>query len=120
VKILLVEDDAQVANTLARLLGVDRHQVDCAADGLEAMGRVRVAEYDAILCDIRMPRLDGPGFYTALARTRPDLVGRVVFVTADSESPEVRQFFATTRTLWLPKPTSLADLRRILQALTDA
>jgi CheY-like chemotaxis protein len=120
VKILLVEDDAQVADTLARLLGVDHHQVDFAGDGLDALELVHAGEYDAILCDIRMPRLDGLGFYTALGRTRPDLVRRVVFVTADSESPEIRQFFATTGTLWLPKPTSLADLRRILRELTGA
>jgi CheY-like chemotaxis protein len=120
VKILLVEDDTLVADTLARMLGVDHHHVEFATDGLEALELVRAGEYDAILCDIRMPRLDGLGFYTALGRTCPDLVRRVVFVTADAENPEIRRFFATTGTLWLPKPTSLAGLRRVLEQLAGA
>jgi two-component system NtrC family sensor kinase len=118
VKILLVEDDPQVADTLARLIRIDHHEVELARDGLEALERVGATEYDAILCDIRMPRLDGPGFYAALGRSHPHLIRRTAFVTADSESPDVRQFFAATGTLWIPKPAGLAELRQVLQRLT--
>ncbi len=116
-RILLLEDQPEVAATLIQLLRIDGHQVDLARDGVEGLERVDAGEYDVILCDVRMPRLDGPGFYAALERTRPALADRVAFVTADPGSQEVRDFFAAKGTPWLPKPVTLAQLRQLLARL---
>jgi DNA-binding NtrC family response regulator len=40
-------------------------------------------DFDAVLCDMRMPRLDGPGLYRALETIRPDLIGRLLLMTGD-------------------------------------
>jgi CheY-like chemotaxis protein len=116
-RILLIEDQPAVAATLVQLLRIDGHHVDLARDGLEGLERVDAGEYDAILCDVRMPRLDGPGFYAALERTRPALVDRVAFITADPGRQDVREFFAAKRALWLLKPVALAELRQLLGRL---
>jgi CheY-like chemotaxis protein len=118
-RILLVEDDPLVAEALSRLLRLDEHRVDHAHDGLEALERVETNEYDIILSDVRMPRLDGRGFYTALGRCRPDLVRRTAFLTANAESHEILAFFAATGTRWLAKPASLADIRALLHRLVS-
>jgi CheY-like chemotaxis protein len=114
-RVLLVEDERQVADTLALLLVIDRHRVDIAADGLEALERIAATAYDAILCDVRMPRLDGPGLYERLRQTRPELLPRIGFVTATAGEPATRAFLAASGAPWIEKPATLGDLRRLLQ-----
>ena len=116
-RILLVEDQVEVATTLIQLLRIDGHRVDHAGDGVEALAHVAAAEYDIILCDVRMPRLDGLGFHAELGRIRPDLLARLAFVTADPDSPEVREFFGASGSAWLPKPVTLAEVRQLLGRL---
>jgi len=118
-RILLVEDDRPVADTLALLLGVDRHRVDIAADGIEALERLRQASYDVILCDVRMPRLDGPGLYARVSAECPELLPRIGFVTATSDEPATQEFLARTGAPCIEKPAALDDLRRILERLTS-
>jgi two-component system NtrC family sensor kinase len=117
-RLLLVEDDRQVADTIVLLLTVDRHSVDIAADGVEALDRMQATSYDAILCDVRMPRLDGPGLYGTLRRQRPELAARMGFVTATSNEPATREFLATTGAPWIEKPATLEDLRDLIRRLT--
>jgi CheY-like chemotaxis protein len=116
-RLLLVEDDRHVADTLALLLSIDRHQVDIAADGLEALERLTTTIYDAVLCDVRMPRLDGPGLYDRLREERPGLLRRVGFVTATTSDPRTRAFLVATGAPWVEKPAALDDLRRLLRQL---
>jgi two-component system NtrC family sensor kinase len=117
-QVLLVEDDRQVADTIVLLLGIDRHRVDIAADGVEALERLQATSYDAILCDVRMPRLDGPGLYATVRRQRPELVRRIGFVTATSNEPATREFLAATGAPWVEKPAALEELRRLMHQLT--
>jgi two-component system NtrC family sensor kinase len=116
-RVLVVEDQAELADTLALLLGVDGHAVDIAADGVAALELVEAREYDAILCDIRMPRLDGPGFHAVLQSVRPHLVNRVVFVTATAATVETQRFLAATGARCLEKPVALDELRAALRDL---
>jgi CheY-like chemotaxis protein len=51
--------------------------------------------YDLILCDLRMPELDGPGFYRVLEERYPQLWRCVAFLTGDTLSPEAREFLET-------------------------
>lgn len=66
-RILVVDDNCDAANTLARLLSLLGHHVDTARDGLEAVARAETFRADVILMDIGMPRLDG---YQAARRIR--------------------------------------------------
>ncbi|MFC7277052.1 response regulator transcription factor [Paractinoplanes rhizophilus] len=59
VRILVVEDDIAVRDSLARSLRFEGHQVDTAADGVAALDAVRATEPDAMILDVMMPRLDG-------------------------------------------------------------
>ena len=80
-----------------------------AANGAEGLAAVEMGSYDVILCDMRMPHLDGPGFYRELERRHPHLVSRVIFLTGDVLSPEVEAFFARVT---CPRLKSRSELRR--------
>jgi two-component system response regulator MprA len=58
-RILVVEDDAAVRNSLARTLRFEGYEIETADDGLAALDSVRRAEPDAMILDVNMPRLDG-------------------------------------------------------------
>ena len=70
-------------------------------------------EYDLIVCDLRMPRVDGPAFYRAIAVSSPALVRRLIFVTGDVAGTEAGRFLEESGCRWLTKPFRLADLLRL-------
>src|SRR5688500_14918817 len=78
---LLVEDEPALRAAVGDALTDAGFAVDRAGDGEEALARVRARDYDLIVCDLKMPRLDGPAFFAVLSVENPALARRVVFVT---------------------------------------
>jgi CheY-like chemotaxis protein len=113
--ILVVDDEAGISKALAYLFRRDGHQVDTAANGHLALARLQEREYDLILCDLRMPELDGPGLYRSLEFHAPHLLQRFIFLTGDTLSPEAHAFFNQTGAVRLTKPFRAAEVRRIVQ-----
>jgi len=116
VRVLVVEDEAVVGDLLEEFLRVEGHAVDRATDGREALERVREAHYGLIVCDVRMPDVDGPAFYRELAGIAPALARRVVFVTGDLLSGETRGFLEATGLRHLEKPFDLGEFRAFVRA----
>ncbi len=113
--ILIVDDEAGISKGLAYLFRRDGHQVDTADNGHLALARLQEREYDLILCDLRMPELDGPGLYRALEFHAPHLLRRFIFLTGDTLSPEAQTFLSQTGAVRLNKPFRAAEIRRIVQ-----
>ena len=108
--ILVVEDEAALANRRLDALRDAGYVVERAADGEEALGEVRRRRFDLVICDLKMPRLDGKAFYRALASGRPALRKHVIFVTGDVAGTDAEQFLKESGCRWLAKPFRLADL----------
>ena len=111
--VLVVEDEPALAAAVADALTDAGYRVERAADGEEALERVRAGIFDLVICDLKMPRLDGPSFYRVLSRLKPALARRVVFVTGDVAGTEAERFLLETGCRWLPKPFRLRDLLRV-------
>lgn len=58
-KILVIDDERPIRRTLTDVLEYEDYEVDTAEDGLEGVEKVKENEYDVILCDIKMPKMDG-------------------------------------------------------------
>jgi len=99
-------DDADNADVLLELLSADGHYVDRAANGVAALNKVAEHPYDVILSNIKMPKLDGPGFYREVERRHLELAPRVVFITGDSLSQKTREFLERSGVHRLDKPFS--------------
>jgi two-component system response regulator MprA len=115
VRILVVEDDAAVRDSLARTLRFEGHQVDTAADGVEALEVVRAAEPDAMILDVSMPRLDG--LQTCRLLRADGVILPILMLTArDSVGDRVAGLDAGADD-YLVKPFALQELLARLRAL---
>ncbi len=91
------------------------YSVSRAGDGEEALAAVTSQPFDAVVCDLKMPKMDGMAFYRELASKVPTLARRVVFVTGDVAGTEAEQFLEESGCRWLAKPFRLADLLRTVR-----
>jgi signal transduction histidine kinase len=111
--VLVVEDEAALGAAVAESLADAGFSVDRAGDGEEALQRVKARAYDLIVCDLKMPRLDGTAFYRALERDAPRVARRILFVTGDVAGTDAERFLEETGCRWLAKPFRLKDLLRV-------
>ncbi len=58
-KILIIDDEKSIRKTLREILEYEKYQVDEASDGVEGISMVQKEKYDIVLCDIKMPKMDG-------------------------------------------------------------
>ena len=110
--VLVVEDEAALGAAVAESLSDAGFAVDRAGDGEEALERVKGRVYDLIICDLKMPRVDGMAFYRMLEREHLDAARRILFVTGDVAGTDAEQFLEETGCRWLAKPFRLKDLLR--------
>ncbi|HEY1692837.1 MAG TPA: response regulator [Polyangiaceae bacterium] len=114
-RVLIIDDEVRMARVLQEALG-ERHQVVVAKDALHALSRLASGElYDVVLCDIRMPRMDGMGFHRRLRWLLPGEADRVVFVSGDYDAPDVLAYFDGLPNLVLQKPIDLAGLEGLVE-----
>jgi len=111
-RVLVVEDEPALAIAVSEALGDAGFVVDRAADGEEGLSRLADQSYELIVCDLKMPRIDGMQFYRAMAAAAPALARRVIFVTGDVAGTDAERFLEETGCRWLSKPFRLGDLLR--------
>jgi len=87
--------------------------VDRAGDGEEAIARLEGGQYDLIISDLKMPRMDGIQLFAALREQYPEMAGRIMFVTGDVIGTDAEGFLADSGCRWLAKPFRLSELLRI-------
>ena len=116
--VLVVEDEPALATAVVEVLTDAGYRVDRAGDGREALDRVHATVYDLVVCDLKMPRMDGRAFYQEVARSTPRLARRILFVTGDVAGTDAERFLAESGCRWLAKPFRLGELLRAVRELT--
>ena len=114
-KILLVEDETALAGAVLDALRDAEYEVEHAADGEAALVAIAKRNFDLVICDLKMPRLDGKAFYRRLSSRAPALARRVIFVTGDVAGTDAEGFLMESGCRWLAKPFRLADLLRAVR-----
>lgn len=112
--VLVVDDEPDIAETLADLLSLDGYAVDLAIGGNDAQQKLRAKCYDIVLSDLRMPGLDGPALFAWIEAERPELARRVAFVTGDTLSAPAVRFLARSGCPFVEKPFTRESLRRLI------
>ena len=112
-KILVIEDEAPIRDTLKDMLEIGGHDVITAVDGLE--GLERLADHpELVLCDLNMPRLDGIGL-TKKLRENPKFKTTPILILTTESSDQMKQAGrAAGATGWLVKPFDPAKLVEVI------
>jgi two-component system cell cycle sensor histidine kinase/response regulator CckA len=117
-RVLVVDDDYDLAQLLRDVLTYENCEVEIAGNGMEAMDRLRTGDYEAVICDLMMPRVDGEALYNDVVRTFPYLADRFLFVTGQaSRKAGFSDFVTRTGNSLIEKPFDIHELRRMVREL---
>jgi CheY-like chemotaxis protein len=115
---LIIDDEPLVSRALARLLA-ERYRVACAF-APAALEMLRSgARFDAVVCDMQMPGLNGAQLYRAILAFAPEQAARMIFMTAGAGG-WVEGFLGSVSNPRLYKPFEADDLERLLASLPHA
>jgi PAS domain S-box-containing protein len=119
-RLLVVDDEIAIGRTLAIALS-DEFQVTTATSGREALELLAGdAPFDVVLCDLMMPDVSGMDVYERVAKERPELAARFVFVTGGAFTERARAFVERVGPAVVEKPFELASLPAMLRARAAA
>jgi CheY-like chemotaxis protein len=119
-RILVVDDEPHILHYMQATLESWGHTVELAHDGSQALKRALTQRFDAIICDLRMPRLGGREMYQSLTRMHPAVAERMIFATGDTIRGDTLAFLEELGRPFLRKPFKLDELRRVLAAVVKA
>jgi two-component system, cell cycle response regulator CpdR len=110
-RILIAEDESMLCDMCARALVTDGHEVETAQDGTEALDVLgkNGAQFDLLLTDVRMPKMDGIALSLAAARNFPELT--ILLMTGYGDQRERAHGLDALVHDVLAKPFSVASLR---------
>lgn len=110
-RILVVEDEATVAQLIVDVLQEEGHEAEAAFDSQDGLTRIARNRYDLVICDLRMPRLDGPAFYDALVNAGSPIQDCIIFITGDTLAPRSLEFLESHQLPYLAKPFLVEELK---------
>ena len=113
-RLLVIDDDREVRDTIADVLRFDGYDVHTASDGREGLALVCRNPYDLIFCDLRMPEMDGQAFYEEIRRDYPRVLRRIVFVTGEAHALQYAAFLRDLRLPILEKPVTFQQLKAVV------
>jgi PAS domain S-box-containing protein len=117
--VLVVDDEAEIADLLRAMLEEAGHEVSTAESGLVALELLDMARFDAIVSDLRMPDMDGAELWRQVRERHPGLADRMVFVTGDMLSASAQAFLDRSGCARLDKPFSKEALLAQVQAAAE-
>jgi len=109
-RVLVVEDEPTVARLIADVLEEEGMHVDVLLDGREALEHAARQPFDLVICDMKMPGLDGQRFYKSLERSGNPLRERFLFVTGDVIAAQTREFLERHHLPHVAKPFRVEEL----------
>ncbi|MDD4143683.1 MAG: sigma-54 dependent transcriptional regulator [Prolixibacteraceae bacterium] len=114
-KILVIDDERSIRNTLKDILEYEKYEVDLAEDGKQGIDRAKHSEYDIILCDIKMPGMDGIEVLEQLYANNPDTP--VVMISGHGNIDTAVESIKKGAYDFIEKPL---DLNRLLISIRNA
>jgi CheY-like chemotaxis protein len=113
----VADDEADIAEVVARLLREDGDRVDVAYNGADALKLLEAASYDLVVTDIEMERAKGTDLYASLSAKGALGSCRMLFVTGDILNAKVLEFLSKTESEYLVKPFDIQELRQTARRL---
>ena len=116
-RILIIEDEASIRRVLTKILSEenDTYQVEDAEDGLAGFEKIKINDYDLVLCDIKMPKMDGVEVLQAVKKIKPEIP--IVMISGHGDMETAIQTMRLGAFDYISKPP---DLNRLLHTVRNA
>jgi len=114
--VLIVEDEVDLALSFKELLEAHDFSVHTAPTGVIALKHILSKEVDAVICDLKLPQLEGDMFYATVEKTKPEVCDRFIFVTGMADNPKFQPFINKMKGRVLLKPVRV---EQVLEALNE-
>lgn len=116
-RILIIEDEASIRRVLTKILAEenDTYQVEEAEDGLAGIEKLKNEDYDLVLCDIKMPKMDGVEVLEAVKKIKPEIP--VVMISGHGDLETAVNTMRLGAFDYISKPP---DLNRLLNTVRNA
>lgn len=114
-KILIIDDERSIRNAIREILEYEKFEVDEAEDGLSGVVKVKGGKFDVILCDIKMPKMDGSEVLDRILLLAPDVP--VVMISGHGDIETAVELLKRGAYDYIPKPL---DLNRLLVSVRNA
>jgi DNA-binding NtrC family response regulator len=113
--ILIIDDERAIRKTLSEILGYEGFKVEEAADGEEGLKKFQATPYDVVLCDIKMPKLDGIEFLSKAGESNPDIP--IIMISGHGNIETAVEAVKKGAYDYISKPP---DLNRLLVTIRNA
>ncbi len=113
-RILIVDDEPNLVQVIARVLLRQNYRVEMAFSGQEALEKVKQQAFNLILCDLRMPDTNGFQLYESLLEQSPDAKQKIIFMTGDIVNRNTLHFLQEHNLRYLTKPFEVEDLLHLV------
>jgi DNA-binding NtrC family response regulator len=114
-RILIIDDEKSIRKTLSEILSYEGYKIEEAADGEEGLRKFSAATFDIVLCDIKMPKMDGIEFLEKARAVNPDVP--VVIISGHGNIETAVEAVKKGAFDYISKPP---DLNRLLITLRNA
>ncbi len=116
-RILVIEDEAAIRRVLVKILSEesDKYQVEEAQDGLIGIEKIKNDDYDLVLCDIKMPKMDGVEVLEAIKKIKPEIP--IVMISGHGDLDTAVNTMRLGAFDYISKPP---DLNRLLNTVRNA
>ena len=113
--ILIIDDEKAIRKTLSEILSFEGYKIDEASDGEEGLRRFKDKNYDVVLCDIKMPKIDGIEFLQKAGEANPDIP--IIMISGHGNIETAVEAVKTGAFDYISKPP---DLNRLLITIRNA
>jgi len=113
--ILIIDDEKAIRKTLSEILSFEGYKIDEASDGEEGLKKFKDRNYDVVLCDIKMPKIDGIEFLQKAGESNPDIP--IIMISGHGNIETAVEAVKTGAFDYISKPP---DLNRLLITIRNA
>ncbi|MGI2335909.1 MAG: PAS domain S-box protein [Dehalogenimonas sp.] len=103
-RILVIDDEPTIRSFVKAILAKGGHTVDETGAPDEVLPKLKQGGYDLVISDIRMPGMGGTELYKHILKEQPEMKDKVLFMTGDTSSQDVKSFLAQNQLPYLTKP----------------
>jgi len=111
---LVLDDEPTIAELLGEMLGLLGYSTTLCHSGPDALQLLSQREFDLIISDFRMPKMNGQQFYQRAVQMKPELARRILFLTGDVVSEDTQAFLQSTGNPHLSKPFQLVRVEQLV------